>query len=58
MKANLEGDYTIIWSSFGQCSNESTAGELSMLSGSKLVFDRLRSSCWNLTVAYSTWGIR
>lgn len=58
LKADLEGDHTRVWSSFGQCRKRSTAGELSMLSGSKPDFDRLRSSCWNLTVFYSAQGIR
>lgn len=57
LKADLEGDHTRVWSSFGQCRKRSTAGELSMLSGSKPDFDRLRSSCWNLTVFYSAQGI-
>lgn len=42
MKANPEGDHTTVcWSSLGQCSNESNAGELLVISEAKLVFHRL-----------------
>lgn len=59
MHANWGGDHAVVqWSSSGQCSNESAAGELSVLSGSKLVCNGMRSSRWNLIVVNSTQGVR